>query len=152
MWSFKITQVKIILSPLPQSVWPSGLAGWWTTWGTSSHNVIPPISHVVLQDHVKSQGYYILAATISVAGTKLGGMVTYLGCILPMGSSGHAVACFWEIAWQAGGAFISPLPQCLWSQFLAGWCLALGCFCPLGRMAVRSRGLAGSRGGLGQTC
>ena len=55
-WPSKITgQTKTVISPLPQSLWPLNLAGWWLTMKGShsfTHGVTWAFYLLVLLDHV----------------------------------------------------------------------------------------------------
>ena len=50
---------------------------------------------------------------------KLGRMVTYLDLLLPIKSNDHVFTWFCEITWQTKN-IVSPLPQCLRPQNVAG--------------------------------
>ena len=66
-----------------------------------------------------------LLSTTTISMTiKRGRMVTYLDYLLPIKSNDHIIMLCCVIMWQTKN-IISPLPQCLWPQNLAGWWLTL---------------------------
>ena len=54
---------------------------------------------------------------------------SHLDSLLPIKLYDHIITWFCEITWQTKN-IVSPLPQCLWSQKLAGWWLTLSDFYP----------------------
>ena len=89
IFSWKITsQNKIILSPLPQSLWPPNLEGWWLTRGAPGHKVTWCSDNKALQDHVINENHCISTMIVPM-GTKLGRMLTYLDEPLPIKSHDH---------------------------------------------------------------
>ena len=67
---------------------------------------------------IRGQTKTAVSTTIMPVATKLGRMVIYLERLLPIKSHDHIITLSREITWETKN--ISLLPQCLWSQNLAG--------------------------------
>ena len=137
-------QPKIIISPLPQYLWPPNLAAsWWLAMRGF---------HLYCYSTLWSRGcarsrdkliHYISNTTISMA-TKLGRMVTYFDYLLLIKSNDHIITRFCETTWQTKN-MVSPIPQCLWQQNMARWWLTSSDFYPQSHMTIPSRGVVKSR-------
>ena len=109
MWFCKVTwQTTIIISPIPQCLWPSNLLGWWRTLSDS------PIK---LLDHLAPWSCFIMWQTKIVISplplppvlmtTKFGRVVTYPEVFLLIKLLDFSMTCFCEFM-PHDNYFISP--------------------------------------------
>ena len=102
---------EILISPLPQCLWPPNVAGWWLTIRDSYR-----LSHMILWSHGLPRSLDKLKAIISPltlpTTIKLGRIGTYVEECLAMKSHDLLVMLSYKMTWQ-NEIILSPLPQCL---------------------------------------
>ena len=122
-WSCEIPwQPKIVRSQLPQYLWPPNLCKLVTCHGRKGGRLPPMLLHPLIIWSCEITRH-ISTTTISMA-TKLSRMVIYHDCRLHITSNDHIITWFCEIRWQTK-KIVSPQPQFLRPQNVAGWWLTL---------------------------
>ena len=116
-WSCEITwQIQNIISLLPLCLLPPKLAGNYLVWGTLIHRVIGPLSHVVLQYHLKD---YICTNAMPMA-TKCGRVVTFNNKLPPTKSNDPQIIWSCKVMWQITYV-ISAIAIDQWLPNMAMW-------------------------------